>query len=127
MHTIPSVKKRRRERSFLNGKSEGTLVENEVRFVFDSGASQLTAHAFASGLVAVVAHNPKFAVRDFCGEAIFRSDSLAPATIRMNIKASSLDLLDETSEYDDREIRRMTMDDVLEVKPFRTLCLKTRK
>lgn len=93
-------------------------MENEVRFVFDPGASQLTAHAFVSGLVAVVAHNPKFAVRDFCGEAIFRSDSLAQATIRMNIKASSLDLLDEASEYDDREIRRMTMDDLLEVKSF---------
>jgi hypothetical protein len=100
------VKKRRRERFYRNGEAEETLVENEVRFVFDPNASQLTAHAFASGLVAVVVHNPKFAVRDFSGEARFLAGNLTQATIRMSIKVSSLLLLDEVSEYDEREIRR---------------------
>lgn len=115
MHTIPSVKKRLRERSHLNGRSEGTLVEHQVRFVFDSTRSQLTAHAFASGLVAVAAHNRKFALRDFFGEAKFGSDSLAQATIRISITASCLLLLDEASEYDECEIRRVTMGEVHKV------------
>lgn len=93
-------------------------MENEVRFVFASNASQLTVHAFASGLVAVVAHNPKFAIRDFSGEAKSVPGSLKQATIRMSIKASSLDLLDEVSECDEREIRRLTMDEVLKAESF---------
>ncbi|MGA9471333.1 MAG: YceI family protein [Terriglobales bacterium] len=93
-------------------------MESEVRFLFDPNASQLTAHAFASGLAAVMAHNPKFAVRDFSGEAKFASDGLTQATIQVNMRASSLLLLDEVSEYDEREIRRMTMDEVLKVKSF---------
>lgn len=68
--------------------------------------------------MAVVAHNPNFAVSDFSGEARFASDSLTQATIRMRIKASSLLLLDEVSEYDEREIQRVTMDEVLKVKSF---------
>ncbi|MGA7915940.1 MAG: hypothetical protein WCA00_11945 [Candidatus Acidiferrales bacterium] len=67
-------------------------MENEVRFVFDSNASQLTAHAFANGVVAVVAHIPKFAIRDFSSEAKFGPGSLKQATIRMNIKAFFLGL-----------------------------------
>jgi polyisoprenoid-binding protein YceI len=93
-------------------------MEKQVRFVFDSSASQLTAHAFASGLVAVVAHNPKFAIREFSGEATFASDTLAQASLRMRIKAPSLNLLDEVSEYDEKEIRRVTMDEVLDAKRY---------
>ena len=36
-----------------------------VCYQIDTKLSQLTVHAFASGLAAVVAHNPKFAIRDF--------------------------------------------------------------
>jgi polyisoprenoid-binding protein YceI len=93
-------------------------VETQVRFVFDPHASHLTAGTFASGLNAVVTHNPKFAIRDFSGEARFSAGTSAQANVRMSIKASSLTLLDEVSEYDDREIRRATMDEVLEVKSF---------
>ncbi len=42
-----------------------------VRYSMDPAQSQFTVHAFASGLAAVVAHNPKFAIRDFSGEAQF--------------------------------------------------------
>ncbi|HKN59570.1 MAG TPA: YceI family protein [Candidatus Acidoferrales bacterium] len=93
-------------------------MENQVRFVFDAKASQLTIHAFASGLVAVVAHNPRFGVRDFSGEAAFVSGTLAQASIRLSIKANSLSLIDEVSEYDLREIQRVTFDEVLESKTF---------
>jgi hypothetical protein len=47
-----------------------------VRFSIDAAQSQFTVHAFASGLAAVVAHNPKFAIRDFSGEAQFAPDTL---------------------------------------------------
>ncbi|MFZ3215995.1 MAG: YceI family protein [Candidatus Acidiferrales bacterium] len=93
-------------------------MEAPVRYEFDPHASQLTVHAFASGLVAVVAHNPKFAIRDFSGKAQFVPGGLAQATLRVNIKANSLTLMDEVSEYDQREIHRVMSEEVLETRPF---------
>ncbi|MGB0000895.1 MAG: YceI family protein [Candidatus Acidiferrales bacterium] len=84
----------------------------------DAAQSQFTVHAFASGLAAVVAHNPKFAIRDFSGEAQYILDTLRDASIRVKIKASSLELMDEVSEYDRGEIERVMFEEVLEVSRF---------
>src|SRR5271156_3133439 len=84
----------------------------------DAEVSQFTVHAFASGLASVVAHNPKFAIRDFTGEAQFAPGALAEASLHMKIKSSSLELLDEVSEYDRSEIQRVTFHEVLETNKF---------
>jgi len=89
-----------------------------VRYGMDAKVSQFTAHAFASGLAAVVAHNPKFAIRDFSGEAQFVPGTLAEASLHLKIKASSLELMDEVSEYDRGEIMRVTFNEVLETSRF---------
>ena len=70
-------------------------MSDYVRYSMDASQSQFTVHAFASGLAAVVAHNPKFAIRDFSGEARFISDTLRDASIQVRIKAASLELMDE--------------------------------
>jgi len=94
-------------------------MNTQVCYQVDAKLSQLTVHAFASGLAAVVAHNPKFAIRDFSGDARFTPGSLGEASIRLKIKSSSLDLMDEVSEYDRREIGRVTFEEVLEIRRFR--------
>jgi polyisoprenoid-binding protein YceI len=63
----------------------------------------------------VVAHNPKFAIRTFEGDAQFIPGTLREASIRVRIKASSLELIDEVSEYDQGEINRVMFQEVLEV------------
>jgi polyisoprenoid-binding protein YceI len=93
-------------------------MEAQVRFVFDPKASQFTAHAFASGLAAVVAHNPKFAIREFSGEATFAVETLERATVKMKLKSNSLYLLDEVSEHDRTEIQRVTFEEVLDTRAF---------
>ncbi|HEY0704303.1 MAG TPA: YceI family protein [Candidatus Acidoferrales bacterium] len=93
-------------------------MDPQLRFVLDSHASQFTAHAFASGLAAVVAHNPKFSVQDFSGEALFTGASLSRAKLKLTLKAASLKLMDEVSEYDYGEIRRVTQEEVLEEQRF---------
>ncbi len=93
-------------------------MSDYVRYSMDAAQSQFTVHAFASGLAAVVAHNPKFAIRDFSGEAQFVLDTLRDASIRIRIKAASLELMDEVSEYDRGEIDRVTFSEVLEVSRF---------
>jgi len=42
--------------------------EGLAHFAMDAKASLFTVQAFASGMVAVVAHSPKVAIRDFTGE-----------------------------------------------------------
>jgi polyisoprenoid-binding protein YceI len=93
-------------------------MSDYVRYSMDAAQSQFTVHAFASGLAAVVAHNPKFAIRDFRGEARFNSDTLRDASIQIRIKAASLELMDEVSEYDRGEIDRVMFNEVLEVSRF---------
>jgi polyisoprenoid-binding protein YceI len=93
-------------------------MESKVRFVLDSKASQLTVHGFASGLASVVAHNPKFAIQDFAGDAKFALATLGEASLRIVMKASSLNLVDEVSEYDRQEIQRVTFDEVLETESY---------
>jgi polyisoprenoid-binding protein YceI len=93
-------------------------MSDHVRYSLDAVQSQFTVHAFASGLAAVVAHNPKFAIRDFSGEARFISDTLRDASIQVRIKAASLELMDEVSEYDRGEIDRVMFNEVLEVSRF---------
>jgi polyisoprenoid-binding protein YceI len=93
-------------------------MANKIRYTFDAKASQFTVHAFASGLVAVVAHNPQFAMRDFSGEAQFVAGDLADASVNVRINASSLSLIDEVNERDRREINRVTFDEVLEIKRY---------
>jgi polyisoprenoid-binding protein YceI len=90
----------------------------QICYQMDAKVSQFTVHAFASGLAAVVAHNPKFAIRDFSGDARFIPGTLGEAAIRVKIKSSSLELMDEVSEYDRREIARVTFDEVLEATRF---------
>jgi polyisoprenoid-binding protein YceI len=93
----------------------------QVRYLVDASLSQFTVHAFASGLAAVVAHNPKFAIRDFSGEAQFSPPGLQDAAMRTRIKASSLNLMDEVSEYDRSEIDRVMFQEVLETSRYQEI------
>ena len=93
-------------------------MSDQVRYSMDAAQSQFTVHAFASGLAAVVAHNPKFAIRDFSGEARFIPDTLRDASLQVRVNAASLELMDEVSEYDKGEIDRVMFNEVLEISRF---------
>jgi polyisoprenoid-binding protein YceI len=51
---------------------------------------------------------------------------LGDASLRLKIKSSSLDLMDEVSEYDRREIGRVTFDEVLETKRFPEIAYESK-
>jgi polyisoprenoid-binding protein YceI len=89
-----------------------------VRYAVDPRASQFTVQAFASGLISVVAHSPKIAIRDWTGNASFVPDTLNDAKLKVVIKTASLDVLDELRESDKRELLRVMNDDVLETRRF---------
>lgn len=87
-------------------------------YVLDPGVSRFTARAVATGLLASLGHNPSFAVRKFAGEATFAPDAPEQASVRIVVQAGSLELLDQVSDKDRREIERTMRDEVLQTSRF---------
>jgi len=55
-----------------------------AHFSIDAAASLFTVQAFAAGMVAVVAHSPKFAIRDMVGGIEFVPGSLQDAFVELS-------------------------------------------
>ncbi|MFZ0296812.1 MAG: YceI family protein [Candidatus Sulfotelmatobacter sp.] len=88
-----------------------------VHYIIDTNASQFTVQAFASGLISVVAHSPKIAVRDWQGEVRFSPDS-NDSCVSIRAKTGSLEVLDELNDQDRRQLQRVMYDEVLEIGRF---------
>ena len=88
------------------------------RYVIDTRASQFTVQAFASGLIAAIAHSPKIAIRDWTGEIEVPSGTMAGASLQVRVNAASLEVLDELRDTDRREIHRVMNKEVLETAEF---------
>ena len=92
-----------------------TLVNPGLaHFAIDARASLFTVQAFAAGMVAVVAHSPKFAIRDMNGGMEFVPETLEKASLQLRISVGSLEIMDEVTAADRREIERVMFDEVLE-------------
>jgi polyisoprenoid-binding protein YceI len=89
-----------------------------AHFVIDGRASRFTVQAFASGMLSVVGHNPTMAIGKFSGEVDFSSESLEARGLRLLIEAGSLNVQDDISDRDRREIERITNEQVLEIKQY---------
>lgn len=89
-----------------------------VRYVVDANASHFFVHVFATGLAAVAAHNPKFAIRDFSGEASFVPETLANAMLKIRIKVGSLTIMDEVSKEEHGAIEQVMFNEVLDARIF---------
>jgi len=88
--------------------------DGAVQFAIDAKASLFTVQALASGIVAVVAHSPKFAIREIDGTVRYVPGSMKDASLRVSISVASLEVMDEVTKADRREIERVMFDEVLE-------------
>ena len=89
-----------------------------ARFTIDARRSRFTVQAFAAGLLAAMGHNPTIGIRTFAGDVEFNPASLDAGGLRLTIQASSLEVLDDVSDKDRREMERVMNNDVLEVSRF---------
>ena len=87
-------------------------------YVLEPGVSRFTARAFATGLLASLGHNPSFAIRQFRGEAKFSGEAPEQSSLRIVVQSASLELSDQVSEKDRREIERAMRNEVLETGRF---------
>lgn len=92
-----------------------------VHFVIDANASLFTVQAFASGMISVVAHSPKFAIRDMTGDVRFVPGSLQEASFQLTINVAGFDIMDEVRSSERRELERVMFDEVLEKSRFPTV------
>jgi polyisoprenoid-binding protein YceI len=70
--------------------------------------------AFATGMLSAFAHNPTMAIRDFIGEVEFSPDSPEQSSLNIRIQSGSLQVADEVSDKDRREMETQIREDVLE-------------
>jgi polyisoprenoid-binding protein YceI len=97
---------------------ENTKAEKAAsRFTIDAGRSTCTIQAFSTGFLSALGHNPRIAVRDIRGNVQFASNGrvLEDARVRVNVTPRSLEVADDISDKDRREIHRQMYDEVLEV------------
>lgn len=89
-----------------------------VRYIVDARASQFTVQAFASGLVAVIAHSPKIAIREWAADIQTGARNLENVVLKVRVAAASLEVLDELRDADRREIHRTMNQEVLETAQY---------
>jgi polyisoprenoid-binding protein YceI len=83
-------------------------------YLLDKSASRFTVRAFASGMLSALGHSPTFAIRDFTGEAGFDSAAPEQSSLRVKIRADSLEVTDEIKSKDRREMESTMNQTVLE-------------
>jgi polyisoprenoid-binding protein YceI len=88
------------------------------RYVIDVRASRFRVQAFVTGMLARMGHNPTIGIRDFSGEMKFNPDKLEAGGFHVVIKSASLNVQDDISDKDLREIERLMKEEVLETAKF---------
>ncbi len=94
------------------------VKEGRVRFVIDTKRSRFTVQALATGILSAMGHNPTIGIRGFSGEVEFNPDTMEANGLRLIIQSASLEVQDDISDRDRREMDRMMKDDVLEASKY---------
>jgi polyisoprenoid-binding protein YceI len=96
------------------------LEDATVRYAIDAQGSTFVAQVFAAGLLASFGHDPRIAIRNFHGELSFERTGLTIEDARLNItiQADSLEVLDDISAKDKRDIHRKMCEEALETDRF---------
>ncbi len=89
-----------------------------VHYVIDARASRFTVQASATGVLASMGHNPMIGIRDFSGELTFSPETLEGNGFRVSIRSSSLNVQNDISDKDRREIERLMNEQVLETAKY---------
>lgn len=96
----------------------GTPQATTVRYLIDAKRSTFIVRGFATGMLSAFAHSPTIAITDFQGEVEWSSSALEDASLRLVIQAASLNVTDDISDKDRREIEHKMHHEVLEADGF---------
>ena len=93
-------------------------VADSARYRIDAGQSRFTVRVFVGGLLSSLGHDHTIAARNFSGETQFTYGTVAPASLQMTVRASSLSVTDKVSTSDREKIEATMRDEVLEVDKY---------
>lgn len=85
-----------------------------ARYTIDPTKGKFIAHAFAGGLLWFKGHDHYLAARDFSGEVELTPNTVAPASLRLVVKANSLeetgtDFTDQQKQIINKEVRDIVL------------------
>jgi polyisoprenoid-binding protein YceI len=95
-------------------------------YLLDRSASRFMVRAFASGMLSAMGHNPTISIRDFTGEAVFDPADMGKASLRIQIRADSLEVTDDISSKDRQEMESMMNEKVLESARYPAIVFESR-
>ena len=98
-----------------------------MKFVIDTAVSRFTVQAFATGLLSVFGHNPTIAIRDYEGEIQFVPETYEKALVRVTVRTSTMEVLDEMKNDDRKKLEQLMYEDVLDVKRFPTAVYESKE
>jgi polyisoprenoid-binding protein YceI len=98
-----------------------------VTFFVDKAASRFTVQAFATGMLSSFGHNPTIGIRDYEGEIQFVPETYEKAFLRMSLKNTGLDVLDEMKSDDRKKLEKIMYEQVLEVEHFPTTVYESKE
>lgn len=88
------------------------------RYVLDKSSSTFTVRAFAAGMLSSFGHDPTLMFRDFSGEVNLSPDRPADSSLALKVRADSLEVTNDISGSDRREIEGTARGDVLETAKY---------
>ena len=94
------------------------MATTTVRYIIDPRLSRFTVQAYAGGFLSGFGHNPTIAIRDFTGDAAFSPEALEESSLCLKIRADSLEVTNDVSDKDRREIERTMKDEVIQTAQY---------
>ena len=89
-----------------------------MTYGIDKSSSKFTVRAFATGMLSSLGHSPTFAIRDFDGDIEFLPEALNQTSLRIHVRADSLEVMDDIKSKDRQEIEGTMNQRVLETAKF---------
>jgi polyisoprenoid-binding protein YceI len=89
-----------------------------AHYVLDKSASRFTVRAFAGGMLSALGHSPTLAIRDFSGQIEFEPGDPSKSSLRLAIRAGSLEVMDEIKSSDRNELESTMNQKVLEIAKY---------
>jgi polyisoprenoid-binding protein YceI len=97
------------------------------RYRIDGAQSNFMVHAFVGGLLSSLGHNHNITIKDLSGETEFTDGTVAPASLRMRIRADSLRVTDKVSDSDRQTIEKTMREQVLETGKYPEITFNSTK
>jgi polyisoprenoid-binding protein YceI len=89
-----------------------------MTYLVEPGISRFTVRGTAGGMLSGLGHNPLLAIRDYAGKLTVDPEAPDRSIVRLTIQAASLEVQNDASEKDRREMKRVMDEEILEVAAY---------